>query len=129
MECACTVETYDCGETVVTLDRTTPTARKPHTCSECSRLIPRGEEYRREVYVFEGSLFTHKYCEDCLSVRQVFFNNGWIYYTLWDDMITHIYESDGDLSVKCLLELTPFARGKILDLMEQTWECKESYVY
>jgi len=122
MDCACTCTVSEDYEPCTLIDASTPKARKEHTCSECYRTITRGEEYRREFLKWDNTVHVQKYCEDCLSLRGVFFNQGWVYDTLWSDMYEFVQDCAGEVSVQCLLELTPTARGKVCDLIQETWE-------
>ena len=123
MDCSCTVEqNFDDCETSRILRIDIPKARKEHHCQECGRVIPKGEEYIVEAMVHEGIFSQHKTCEDCYAVRQVFFSSGWWYGGLWDDMREFIIDCDGDLSVSCIRQLTPRARGIVCDLIEKQWE-------
>lgn len=40
-------------------------ARKEHHCAECGRIIAKGERYRRDEAVMEGSWYTYHTCEHC----------------------------------------------------------------
>lgn len=123
MECSCTVDN-DIAERAELISITTPKARKEHICTECKRTIAKTEEYRREFTKFDNETYISKTCEDCLSVREVFFSSGWYYGGIWEQIQDFINDVDGDLSVTCLLELTKPARDKILDLIEERWnEC------
>ena len=90
MECSCEID-VDVDECCVLLSATSPVARKDHCCYECKRLIHAGEKYRNEVTVFEGKLDAYKTCSDCMSIRNVFFNqffygclNELLYDYIWD---------------------------------------------
>jgi hypothetical protein len=120
MECSCTVN-VDIEEPVYLAHITTPFARRVEICSECNRDIHVGEDYRKEIF-YHGSRFTHRTCEDCLSIREVFFSSGWYYGEIREQMEEFVYYSDGQLSVKCILELTKKARDWVLDIIESTWE-------
>lgn len=64
------------------------TARKEHRCGECGRQILRGETYKVDTYVFEGSFESHKICRHCLDVRHYFdlTRRGWAYGMLLEDL-------------------------------------------
>ena len=122
MECECTVPTYidgeDCGELLYILQIP---MYKTYTCIECS------ETYRMswchiESIRWEGYIQTYYTCEHCYSLRQVFFSGGWYFTMLWEEMYTFINDAEGDISVSCILELTPKARGKVLDSIEEVWD-------
>jgi len=126
MECACTVPVdFDSDERVKFIGTTSHTARKEHKCNECKEYISPGQWYQKEAFVCEGKFEVHKTCEHCWSLRQVFFSDGWLYGCLWDEMREFINEARGDLSVDCILMLTPKARGKVLDIIEELWEDEE----
>lgn len=49
---------------------TTPTARKPHHCYLCTRVVLPGEPYRRCASIADGSVETFKYCEHCYRISE-----------------------------------------------------------
>lgn len=121
MKCHCTVNfSLDRCERCVVIEVRTPKARKVHICDECGGVIYSGEEYRREI-LKDSKIFHHKYCEDCLSIREVFFSSGWIYGQLWNQMVSFVNQSDGNISVSCIKMLTKKARDKVLDLIDDYW--------
>ncbi len=119
--CEHTVAPVD-GERCVFIDARTPKAQKLHSCDECHRLIQKGEVYRRDIMKFGSKLFHHKYCEDCLSLREVFFSSGWIYGRLWEQMSDFIGDTDGNISTHQILSVTKLARERILDSMQEMWD-------
>lgn len=123
MECACTVGTEtDITDKVQLLENRFVKSRKVHSCDECRRIIAKGDEYYKETWVYDGKVNHHKTCEDCYSLRQVFFSSGGWYGQLIDDMSDFVVDCGGELSVPCLLELTPRARGMVCDMVEKTWD-------
>jgi hypothetical protein len=64
-------------------------------------------------------------CEDCYSIRQVFFSSGWFYGEVREQFQEFIYESDGDISVSCILQLTKKAKDWTLDILEGYWKEQE----
>lgn len=56
---------------VVLLDSTTPTARKPHRCELCGRRIDVGEKYTANKNVFDGRVYTFKECAHCKALQRV----------------------------------------------------------
>ena len=122
MKCACTVSMGDEDERCILIEVRTPKARKFHSCDECHRLIHPKEEYRREILKYGSKFFHHKYCDNCLSIREVFFSSGWYYGMMWEQMTDFIGNVDGDISVSCLKMLTPTARDKVLDMMQEYWD-------
>jgi hypothetical protein len=48
----------------------TRTARKPHLCEACERMIQPGERYVRNFQVFEGEPNTMKRCARCDAIYQ-----------------------------------------------------------
>jgi len=106
----------------IQIDARTPKAQKMHQCDECFRIIHKGEEYRRDIMKLGAKLFHHKYCEDCLSVREVFFSSGWYFGELWEQFTDFVGDADGRLPEAQLLMLTKPARDKICDMIEEYWE-------
>jgi len=121
MDCACTVGT-DVEDRVTLIENKFVKSRKEHKCSECCGAIPKGVEYFKETWAYDGRIDHHKTCEDCYSLRQVFFSSGWYYSQLIEDMETFVIDCGGELSVPCLLQLTPRARGMVCDMIERGWE-------
>ena len=124
MECLCTIEVISDYEPCHTLKNTSPIARKDHKCDECGCLIPNGDQYLNYVGIFgrKGRFFIHKTCTDCKSIRDVFFSDGFLFETLWEDLHEYIDEHVGEIPENCITELTPKARNKVCELIEQAWE-------
>lgn len=57
---------------VTTLDQGRRTARKPHYCNCCSRVIDKGEEYFVARCVGDDGLYTFKQCIHCLAVSKLY---------------------------------------------------------
>jgi len=74
----------DSGDFCELLGRSRPTARKPHRCGECRCTIEPGQEYERDVTVFEDEITTHKTCIACVHVRDSLFRCGWCYGGVWE---------------------------------------------
>lgn len=92
-------------------------AKKNHQCGECGREIKVGETYRYESGVWDDGPDSHKTCMDCISVRDAFFCS-FIFGQVWDDIRELVFDYDGELSGKKLLSLTPAARAKVCDLID-----------
>ena len=121
MECSCTVG-VEIDDYCILLSNKFVKARKEHKCNECNRAIPIGEEYFKEATVYEGHFQGHKTCEDCYSIRQVFFSSGWYWGDICMMMEEFIYNCRGDISVSCILQLTKPARDWVLDIVEEVWD-------
>lgn len=120
MDCGCIyVGSYDASKFY---KAGTQIARKEHLCSECGRIINKGELYEKAVGKWDGRLDSFKTCNDCLSVRDNFFCNGFYHEGLWEDLDDHIREYNGDISEDCLSNLTVRAREKVCDIIEYCWE-------
>lgn len=76
----------------VLLNEQTRTSRKKHQCSECRRVISKGEAYRYEVTLFDGEVRTHKTCRHCLVVRGWLDKacGGWVYGMVYSDFRKHV---------------------------------------
>lgn len=61
-------------------------ARKPHTCCECGRTIPKGAPYRRERGLWDDRWETYATCRLCASVRNDRMSCGYVYGRLWEDL-------------------------------------------
>jgi hypothetical protein len=119
MECSTVSVDVDGYSTIIS--STTPKARKNHKCHECYRQILPGEKYER--YIGKGDeIFTHKTCMDCLSVRDEFFRDGYYFETIWENLEEHIRECGGDISESSLCKLTPVARARVCEAIEECWD-------
>jgi len=98
----CMVETAD--ETVNMLYDATVTARKNHKCSECSRVIAKGEQYLLERYAFDGEITTSKTCAHCQVVREWLQREcgGWLFGGVAEDIHEHAREGEYGFGVKKL---------------------------
>lgn len=65
---------------------TMPTARKEHKCGECREIIRVGEKYEKCVGVWDGSFNTHKTCMPCVHIRSEYFECGWNFGAVWEDL-------------------------------------------
>ncbi len=124
MECSCTVD-VEIDDRCTLLSNRFVKARKKHKCSECHRTIHPGEEYFKEATVYEKHFHDHKTCDDCYSIRQVFFSSGWYFGEIRKQMSEFIWECQGDVSVSCILQLTKPAKDWVLDLVEEAYNSYE----
>jgi len=91
-------------------------ASKSHRCLECGREIRIGEQYEYVFGVWEGDSNIFKTCSDCLSVRSVFFCDGWYYGQIWEltyEVLINAISSNS-ISLSQFDGLTPLAREKVI---------------
>lgn len=119
MECSCVTVGLD--DFARTISDKTRTARKKHKCGECRILIQPGDKYEHYTGVFDGEIFTAKTCNDCLSLRNAFFCEGYYWEQIWNDMHEHIRECNGELAEGKISSLTPIARDKVCGAIEEEW--------
>jgi len=119
MQCATVLTGYDDGA-AETLSLKIVTARKQHKCHECYRKIQPGERYENYVGLFDG-IFRQKTCLDCISLRDVFFIDGFIFEAIWQDMREHIHYCGDQISESALSKLTPVARARVCDMISEIW--------
>jgi len=100
------------------------TARKHHTCEECSCDIKPGMRYELYKGVQDDGIFTCKTCLDCVSIREAFFKHGIAQFgTVLEEVYENIvYELEGEVDSKCILPLTDKAKEKIFGYIEEAWE-------
>jgi hypothetical protein len=132
MECSCTVDVDYTGDGPVCHKTGIRTARKKHRCIECGKTIIPGEKYEHVWGVWDSEPSTYKTCLDCKSLRDVFFD-GFSYTQVWDDFynefesITNFYDEfrsiTPDIPESCISALTPGARAKVCELIENSWDC------
>ena len=97
-------------------------ARKLYKCSECGCAINTGETYEYTFGNWTGSTDTYRTCKDCLSIRDTFFCNGYIFTNLFEALGEHIREIDGNVSANCILPLTQKARNDVFEIIEEVWK-------
>jgi len=97
---------------------TKPRSRRQHKCCECRRIIEPGELYLRESGLWDGMFQTFKTCRDCQSVRNSFLFIGHQYGMMWEDLEEHIRECKGEVGSLHITCLTPKARARVCDLIE-----------
>lgn len=117
--CACIY--VDDAETCEFYNERYSVARIEHKCHECGRVIPRGERYEVVTGKWDSRLDTFKTCLDCLSIRNSFFCNGFLFGGLWEMLSEHINEMRGEIASECLVKLTPAAKAKVCTLIEDAW--------
>jgi hypothetical protein len=102
-------------------------ARKDHLCCECGRTIEKGEEYERVSLRQRGDKNFQHYetCSDCLSIREAFFCEGYIFEEQDENLLQHITDMRGEISSECLADLPPRARDHVCELIEQGWRYLE----
>lgn len=120
MECDCAMDCDFDGESPDFSERKMVKARKKHTCSECGQIIIKGTEYELIKGCWNGVFHTNKTCPDCLSMREVFFNT-FFFGAIWGDMWMKVVDVGGDIPESCISQLTPVARDKVCDLIEEVW--------
>jgi hypothetical protein len=117
--CACIhVDTDDGPEAFKSVD---PVAHKEHTCCECKRTILVGEKYRKESGIWQGRPNRYKTCSDCLSVRNEFFCNSYIYQGMWVNVVEYLQDVDGMVSTDCIMNLTPAARDIVFKILDEIY--------
>jgi hypothetical protein len=97
-------------------------AIKEHVCCECNRTIRRGEKYEYVSGMWDAYISNHKTCGDCLSIRDVFYCEGFFYTMLKESLWEHLRDVDGEVSEDCFVELTLGARSVVCDMIEKIWE-------
>lgn len=118
-----------CDDFVPVTHRAKVRARKQHTCDECNVPIAPGQDYERFVGKEDGAgVFVHKTCSDCMSLRNEFFCEGYIFGNIYEDVSYHLIEIGGEVSSACLLRLTPGARVAVIDMIDEVWKDIEEEV-
>ena len=122
MECACEIDMdVESGDGWDFVSQKKVKSRKVWRCGECYRDIGIGETYENVRGMINGTIYQHRTCSDCLSLRETFFTS-YYFETLWENFRDFVFDSCGGLSEECLAKLTPVARGKACEIVEEYWE-------
>ena len=122
MECAC-IEACE-GDFATVLNDKKVVARTLHKCCECGRIIKRGETYRTESALYEGSVTTYKTCCDCNSIRDAFVCS-WNWGEVLEAVRNSIFDNLCDISESGIADLTCAARERVCEWIEECWEWHE----
>ena len=119
MNCACAVSCDMENEGSAWGVREVKKARKTHKCYECRGIISAGSSYFYHTIFGEGTISNFKVCPDCQSVIRQFFDNGWMFGSVWDSLGEYLWGNwREDLPSSCICKLPPGARNKVCDLLE-----------
>ena len=121
MECNCSIYACDDESLAWFMKDKIVKARKVHHCSECSRDIHPGEKYENTKAVMDGEWYLSKTCLDCQSLRLSFFESSY-FGQLWESFREYLRECRWQVPEACIAKLTPTARGKVCELIENNWE-------
>lgn len=120
MECSCNISMND-GECAEFASEKIVTARKTHLCCECRKKIQPGEKYEYVSGVWEGRFEHYKTCLDCVSMRKSFFHI-WVYTDVWESFKNEMDCCAWQVPESCMAKLTPGARAKVCEMIEQYWD-------
>jgi hypothetical protein len=90
------------------LDQSIRVAVKAHKCSECGRIIERGESYENSRGLMDGRWYEHHTCAHCQAARGWLSDvcGGWLFEGVledlehhWDDDVTYRYMGLGRLLI------------------------------
>lgn len=96
-------------------------AKKQHVCVECGKTINIGEKYEYTFGVWDGEHDVYKTCCDCVSLRSIFFCDGWYYGMMWEMAYEIVREAitDNVMGLDQLDSLTEKTRNKIIDYIDE----------
>lgn len=118
MQCTC-IE-VDCDDPCQVISQKVVKARKAYQCCECRETINIGDEYEHYTGTHEGSIFHHKTCKDCVSLRDAYFCN-YYFGDVWELFRQHVYESNGEVCLEPMEKLTPRAKAKACEVIDEFW--------
>ena len=120
MECSCNISIDHDGGADCCHEKIRK-ARKRHRCCECYRDILPGEYYEYVSGIWDGTPDDYKTCLDCKSVKDAFFDS-YIFTNLWEDFYESMSECGWQVPEKCLSKLTPAARARVCESIENYWD-------
>jgi hypothetical protein len=97
-------------------------ARKQHKCGECRQVIMPGEQYESASGKWKDKIERHDTCLDCLSLREAFFCDGYLYESMWADWREALCDSGGTVDWLAIEKLTPRAKVKALETIQVIWD-------
>lgn len=95
----------------------THTARQPHKCLECRRVIEAGNQYIRRSGKFDGRMYADCFCLPCEEIRDAFTEDVG-YGELWESLA----ENFRDLTTGCFDGLESVAAKKLLRDKWMQWK-------
>lgn len=125
MECSCSISVSNEGERPGIYSETMQKACKEHKCTECRRKILPGETYQRVDGLWDGNWDHFKTCGDCMSMIEIFFDARPCFGDLWEEFYGEFNYLNAVVPEKCLSALTPGARAKVCEMIEENWEDEE----
>lgn len=99
---------------IESLDSGKRKARKPHTCSLCSRTIDPGEMYEYQRNIYDGHIYTWKQCVHCDAMcRMVHFD--------------YSAQLDEGISPEFIADYWPrtIAEARLIVGWRTKWRCKD----
>lgn len=122
MECSCSVSSGYDGDSNAWGERQRKAA-KQHKCYECGQTINKGENYWFHTVFREGSISNFKICLSCESLMNGFFQDGWMYGSVIEDLEEYLHENwKEDLPSSCISKLTKDAQQVVCDHLQQYQE-------
>lgn len=97
-----------------------PKARKAHTCSECNRIIERGDTYQRCNGKSDGEFWSFITCAVCAEIREAFSCEGEsLGGMMWEEMQDYAFPS---LNESCFDKLQTVEAKKYLRECWMEWK-------
>jgi len=121
LSCECNIDVDHDGEYATCYTSKMVTARKKHVCDECLKDITAGDLYEYLSMKFDGSFCVYKTCLACKSIRDIFFSS-WVYTEVWESFRNEFGWTDSIIPESCISELTPGARDRVCEFIEESWE-------
>lgn len=122
MECSCVVSPEYYGEEECLSERERKAA-KQHKCFECRGTINKGETYWFHTIFGDGTTRNFKICQECESILNIFFSDGWVYGSSRDDLFDYLHENwQEDLPSSCISKLPPSAKHLVCDYLQEYQE-------
>jgi len=91
-------------------------------------MIKKGEKFFYGTHFIPGEKPRNsKTCTDCKSIENNFFNGGWLVGSMVDDLENYFNDSwQEDLPSSCISQLTPAARDRVCDILQEFQEAENS---
>jgi len=120
MSCACLIEMDHEEDSEIIFEKKLTICKNQQKCCECGISLTAGDQYLKEIAIYDCEVYTYRTCIDCISIRNNIFC-GWMWTNILQNLQAEI-EWSGGVSESCISVLTLKAKERVCDMIEAYWE-------